>query len=216
MQEPRTAAAPDAPQPAAPSASPPAAPSASPPAASASGQEPPSPASWPRRIELATGWLTARLARPRFRLALGGAALLLTGALIVVNSVWTLPLVIGGSVMVVVGWIGSRLDGQLLVEWGGEGTQVQFRAKIAPSPPAPLLGAPAPSAPAATPEPARLGAGAPPPQLPAASSDVLDGEAHTVEVEVAELEALIAAAEREGAHPARKLAPRACSGLDGD
>jgi hypothetical protein len=150
------------------------------------------------RVEVAADWLIARLARPRVRLALLAGALLLTGALVLGNSVWTLPLVIAGALMALVAWIGPRLRGQLVLEWGAEGTQVQFRAQIAPASPAQAARAPE-----------ERGA-----QRPEHTpGEVVEGEAHTIEIEVAELEALIAAAEAEGAGPARKLAPGAFRAL---
>ncbi|MFZ1993005.1 MAG: hypothetical protein WAU75_02770, partial [Solirubrobacteraceae bacterium] len=135
------------------------------------------------------GWLM----RPRVRLTVIGAMLLLVGGLIATNTVWTLPLVIVGALMVAVAWIGHRLEGRFAVEWGEAGTQLAFNATIKAAQPtsdtpalapassgAPTLGRPV--------EPAR------------AASDVIEGEAHTVEINVTELKALIAAAEAwEGA-----------------
>jgi hypothetical protein len=140
-------------------------------------------------------WLTATgssfyawLMRPRVRLTVTGALLLLIGALVASNSVWTLPLVIVGALMVAVAWIGHRLEGRFAVEWGEAGTQLAFNATIkAPQPTseAPALRA---AAPAPSPQPSR-------PALQITSDDVIEGEAHTVEINVAELKALIAAAE---------------------
>jgi hypothetical protein len=126
--------------------------------------------------------------RPRVRLTVSGALLLLIGALVASNSVWTLPLVIIGALMVAVAWIGHRLEGRFAVEWGDAGTQLAFNATIkAPQPTteSPALTAAAPAVPASSSVPA----------LQAANDDVIEGEAHTVEINVAELKALIAAAE---------------------
>ena len=121
--------------------------------------------------------------RPRVRLTLIGVGLLLIGALMLTNSVWTLPLVIVGALMVAIAWVGRRLEGRFAVQWGETGTELAFRARIrAPGPRPPALLAPPLEA--ADPEP-----GSSP------REDVIDGDAHTVEIEVAELEALIAAAE---------------------
>jgi hypothetical protein len=100
------------------------------------------------------------------------------------TSVWTLPFVVVGALMVVVAWVGRRLDGRFAIEWGESGTQLEFRAGIrAPEPAAPL--------------PARASSAGN--SLPGADEpkrdEVIDGQAHTVEIEVAELEALIAAVE---------------------
>jgi hypothetical protein len=139
--------------------------------------------------------------RPRVRLTLAGALLLLVGGLIATNTVWTLPLVIVGALMVAVAWIGHRLEGRFAVEWGEAGTQLAFNATIkAPHPAAdaPALG---PGAPArSTP--------APPNQLALTTDDVIDGEAHTVDINVGELKALIAAAEAADATKAAKAAAR--------
>jgi hypothetical protein len=120
--------------------------------------------------------------RPRIRLSMSGALLLLIGVLLMANSVWTLPLVIAGALMVVIAWIGHRLEGRFAVEWGDTGTQLAFRATIKPAGQGREL--PTRVAPAS-------------PQLLAADlpSDVIEGEAHTVEIDVTELKALIAAAE---------------------
>jgi hypothetical protein len=137
---------------------------------------------WSTRIEAVLGSSYAWLMRPRIRLAVVGGGLLLVGGLVMTSSVWTLPLVIVGVAMVVVAWIGHRLDGRFTVEWGDAGTQLLFRATIKP-----------PSHRSAavksltSPDPA----------------DVIEGEAHTVEIDVAELKALIAAAESGEEHGAQ-------------
>jgi hypothetical protein len=169
-QPPAPASAPAAPQPPAPA---PAAPQPPGPAAS-----PP----WADRLAVAVAVAHAWLMRPRVRLSVTGVLLLLIGVLLMANSVWTLPLVIVGSLMVVIAWIGHRLEGRFAVEWGDTGTQLAFRATIKP-----------PQHPQAGPlriPPDRhelLRAGEP--------RDIIEGEAHTVEIDVAELKALIAAAE---------------------
>ncbi|MGH2856575.1 MAG: hypothetical protein ACRDMJ_03730 [Solirubrobacteraceae bacterium] len=115
------------------------------------------------------------VARPRVRLSLTGMVLLAAGALLT-NSVWTLPLVIAGALMVGVAWVGHRLEGRLSLEWGPAGAQLAFRATIR--------------------SPARAGARE---SLPAVAAQldgqVIESDAHTVEIDVAELEALIAAAD---------------------
>jgi hypothetical protein len=142
---------------------------------------------WEQHLKAFAAAFYEWLIRPRVRLTATGVLLLLIGGVFVTSSVWTLPLVIVGALMVLIAWIGSRLDGQFGVEWGEGGTQVQFRAKIksaAPTVPALIHAAPAPVA-SATPEAE--------PQ----DAEVIEGEAHTVEIDVAELKALIAAAEAE-------------------
>jgi hypothetical protein len=122
--------------------------------------------------------------RPRVRLTLAGALLLLVGALIANNTMWTLPLVIVGALMVAVAWIGHRLEGHFAVEWGEAGTRLAFNTTI--KPPQPTTDTPAVSAAPRT---------APAAELAGSTDDVIDGEAHTVEINVGELKALIAAAE---------------------
>jgi hypothetical protein len=126
--------------------------------------------------------------RPRVRLTLTGVLLLLVGGLIATNTVWTLPLVIVGALMVAVAWIGHRLEGRFAIEWGETGTQLAFNATIkAPQPTSdtPALAAASAGGPTAA-RPAELGR---------TQDDVIEGEAHTVEINVSELKALIAAAE---------------------
>ena len=153
---------------------------------------------WSRRLSAAGRWITARLARPRVRLCLIGVLLLVLAALGVTTSVWTLPVVIVGIVMLVIAWIGSRLDGRFAVEWGETGTQLEFRARIrAPEPAQHTLVAPA--IPAARPPAVRI------PQVGLSDGDVIEGQGRTIEIDVAELKALIAAAEADD--PARAPGP---------
>jgi hypothetical protein len=142
---------------------------------------------WPERLGTLASSFHAWLMRPRVRLSVIGVTLLLVGGLIMTNAVWTLPLVVAGVLMVAVAWIGRRLEGRFAVEWGEGGTRLAFNATIkAPPPPAE---APAPVA------DARALDSAPHAEIQTADDDVIEGEAHTVEINVTELEALIAAAE---------------------
>ncbi len=146
------------------------------------------------------------LCRPRVRLTVTGAVLLVIGGLLMSNSVWTLPLVLIGALMVVIAWIGHRLDGRFIVEWGEAGTQLAFRAQIKPAQPA----LPAVAGTASTSDQPRHSHHPDPPD-----ADVVEGEAHTVEIDVADLRALLAAAETaeakisrgEPAHRAGSVAP---------
>jgi hypothetical protein len=187
-------------------------PEPAPPAAMATpaATRPPSPV-WPA-ISATGSSFYAWLMRPRVRLTVAGALLLLVGGLIATNSVWTLPLVIVGALMVAVAWIGHRLEGRFAVEWGETGTRLAFNATIkAPQPTvdAPAL-SPAPSAPApaaATRNRAQLGGRTP---------EVIEGEAHTVEINVSELKALIAVAEAAEAAEAADGAGPAADGSTAD
>jgi hypothetical protein len=156
---------------------------------------------WAQWLTTTASSLYAWLMRPRVRLAVTGALLLLIG-LIAGNTVWTLPLVIVGALMVAVAWIGRRLEGRFAVEWGEAGTQLAFRATIKPA--QPTTDATALAAASATgPAPAhRI-------ELVPGADDVIEGEAHTVEINVTELKALIAAAETAEAAEAAERAQAA-------
>jgi hypothetical protein len=153
---------------------------------------------WQARLSTFAGWLGGHLSSARTRLCVIGIILLLAGVLWITNSVWTLPLIVVGIVMVVIAWVGSRLDGRFAVEWGKGGTQVEFRAQIKPPPPVahPVRLSPIPSAvPSAQLSQVRTQA-----RSELDSDDVIEGEGHTVEIDVAELKTLIRAAEaREAA-----------------
>ena len=154
---------------------------------------------WQARLSSFAGRLGGHLRSPRARLCVIGVVLLLAGVLWITNSVWTLPLIVVGIVMVVIAWVGSRLDGRFVVEWGTGGTQVEFRAQIKPPPPvAPTVRlSPIPSAvPSAQLSHLRMQA-----RSELDDGDVIEGEGHTVEIDVAELKTLIRAAEaREAAN----------------
>lgn len=136
--------------------------------APAGGSSNPARTPWPEEL---AGVLRAAgrwTARPRVRLCLIGVLLLAAGVF-VGTSFWTLPLVVIGALMVVVAWVGHRLEGRFVVEWGEGGTELALRATLKPALPAPRV---------------RDEAG-----------EVIDGEAHTVEIDVADLRALLAAVE---------------------
>jgi hypothetical protein len=171
---------------------------ATPPAPAKAGR-PPSPL-WPALTATGSSFY-AWLMRPRVRLTVTGALLLLVGGLIATNSVWTLPLVIVGALMVAVAWMGHRLEGRFAVEWGEAGTQLAFNVTIKAPQPTPDALALAPAS-SHTPTPAR------PVELARTPDDVIEGEAHTVEINVSELKALIAAAEATEATDAGQAAVR--------
>jgi hypothetical protein len=153
---------------------------------------PTSPEPWPDRLLAVATPCYRWLCRPRVRLTVIGAVLLITGGLLTTNSVWTLPLVLIGALMVVIAWIGHRLDGRFAVEWGEAGTQLAFRAQIKPAQPVLPAVDQAASIPDRRPLGHRVGLG----DLPdPPDADVVEGEAHTVEIDVADLKALLAAAE---------------------
>jgi len=169
--------------------------SAAPSAQDAAANPIPNASPWLDRLWPVAAAFGAWLHRPRVRLTVAGVILLLVGGLFVTSSVWTLPLVIIGALMVVVAWVGGRLDGRFAVEWGETGTQLEFRAQIkaaASAPPALSRLSSSAHGPAHT------------PRLEHQDAEVLDGEAHTVEIEVAELKALIAAAQNSEPEIARR------------
>lgn len=176
------------------------------PAPPASSGEP----AWPARLGSAAGSTARWLSRPRVRLTVIGVALLVIGGLVISNSVWTLPLVVVGAVMVVVAWVGHRLEGRLTLEWGETGAELAFRATVKPAEAPERAVAPRP-ADAVAPRPA--GAVALQPgasangELRGAPDEVIEGEAHTVEIDVADLKALIAAAEGVDGAAAPAAAP---------
>ncbi len=147
---------------------------------------PPSASSpWPARLEALGATCREWVTRPRVTLCLVGGVLVLAG-LMLTDSVWTLPLMIVGAVMILVAWIGHRLEGRFAVQWGQTGTELAFRATVKPARSA-LTGGSAGSRPLPSPR-----------ENDAEASSIIEGEAHTVEIDVAELRALIAAAE---SHP---------------
>jgi hypothetical protein len=149
-------------------------------------------AHWHDRLVSFAGWLGGYLRSPRSRLCVVGVAVLLSGLLWITSSMWTLPLIVVGIVMIAIAWVGSRLDGRFAVEWGQGGTQVEFRAQIKPPPPVahPVRLSAIPSSVASAQPHLRAPARSEP-----ENNDVIEGEGHTVEIDVAELKTLIRAAE---------------------
>jgi hypothetical protein len=153
---------------------------------------------WHDRLAPGARWVGRQLSAPRTRLCVVGIVLLLIGIVWVTDSAWTLPLIVVGIAMVIVAWMGSRLDGRFAIEWGEGGTQVEFRAQIKAPPPVAhgvqLHPLPAGSPPSAAP--------APPVRPQIDDGNVIEGEGHTVEIDVAELKTLIRAAEAKEAQVA--------------
>jgi hypothetical protein len=121
-------------------------------------------------------------------LALTGALLLVIAGLVVSGSAWTVPLVIAGVLMVVIAWVGSRLDGRLVLEWGESGAKLEFRAEINSAEHQLKQFVPVQDA-------------APVGDVVPEDAEVIEGEAHTVEIDVAELKALIAVADAALSEP---------------
>jgi hypothetical protein len=146
---------------------------------------------WERHVVTAGRWLI----RPRVRLALLGVLLLLIGAVWITSSVWTLPIVIAGVVLVIAAWAGPRLEGHFHIEWGTTGTELHFRAKVhSAEPHRPELASGHPATPAR-----QQGELALVPKAVPSDPDVIEGHGRTVEINVDELKALIAVAEAQDA-----------------
>jgi hypothetical protein len=141
----------------------------------------PRPSQWPAR-RAAFGRASQRaLSHARVRLTLLGLLLILLAAVVVTDSAWTAPLIVVGVLTLVVAWFGSRLDGRLVLEWGKSGATFELRAEVNP-PEHPTQRVPSLAV------ARRLGT------VPD-DAEVIEGSAHTVEIDVAELKALIALAE---------------------
>jgi hypothetical protein len=129
-----------------------------------------------------------------------GIALIVFGAFLINHSVWTFPLVIIGAIMIIVAWVGTRLEGRFGIEWSDGGAGFEMRARFRPALElqvrAPHLpAAPAPF-PATTMPSTSTSTDTQPREDPAVDAEVIEGEAHTIEIDVEELRALVAAAER--------------------
>ncbi|WP_249009321.1 hypothetical protein [Conexibacter sp. DBS9H8] len=152
-------------------------------------------------------WTAALLARPRARTMIVGALLIALGLFVVTHSVWTFPVLIIGIGMVVVAWVGSRLEGRFVIEWSEAGAGFEMRAQFrAANEATPALPAPATVTDPHTnvAESAQAAVGNPPVSANAAAipdaetveePQTIDGEAHTIEINVADLRALVNAAE---------------------
>jgi hypothetical protein len=192
------------PEPVAPSVAPP--PAGAPSPAPTGPPSPTAASAWLDRLAALSRSAARALSRPRVRSVVIGVVLILFGATVVSNSMWTLPLLIIGAIILIVAWVGDRLDGRVSLEWGEHGASIEMRARIKPLPeerPAlPMVAAPAPPV-APAPTPTRLD-----------PTTAIDGEAHTIEIDVAELQALIAAAESGRAEPEPTVDPSTATAPD--
>jgi hypothetical protein len=138
-------------------------------------------------------WLVGQLIKPKARVVVVGILLIVFGAFVIDHSVWTFPMVVIGAIMIIVAWVGTRLEGRFGIEWGDGGAGFEMRARFRPAlemrAKAPHLTVPAPASSTSTDTQPRT--------TPApVEDDVIEGEAHTIEIDVEELKALVAAAER--------------------
>jgi hypothetical protein len=127
--------------------------------------------------------------RRGLRAALVGLVLLLFALYLGGGSALTVPLLIVGAILIAAGLLGPRLSGRLVVEWGPRGTTIDFHTDVAAAPHPEPVAQPAVAAIAEGP--------AAPPQVaegPAGPPQVIEGRGETIEIEVAQLEALMAGA----------------------
>jgi hypothetical protein len=129
---------------------------------------------------IAAGWRELR-ERRALRVTLAGIALVVFALYLGGGSALTVPLLVIGGVLVLAGLLGPRLSGRLVVEWGPQGTTIDFHTDVASAPPAEVTAAPAPAA----------------IDRPAAAPMVIEARGETIEIEVAQLEALVAGARGE-------------------
>ena len=120
---------------------------------------------------LAAGWGELR-ERRALRVTLAGIALVVFALYLGGGSALTVPLLVIGCVLVLAGLFGPRLSGRLVVEWGPQGTRIDFHTDVASAPPAEPVAAPTAL------------------ERPAAAPQVIEARGETIEIEVAQLEAL--------------------------
>lgn len=119
--------------------------------------------------------------RRGLRTALLGGLLVVIALILGMNSALTTPFVIAGFLLVAIGSLGPRLSGRMAVEFGASGTVIEMRTEI--TPPGTVASEHNRTLP-----------------LPVAVEDtedeVIEGTGETIEIELAELEALLDAAGR--------------------
>lgn len=118
-------------------------------------------------------------------MAAAGLALVLFALYVESGSAISLPLLIGGGLLIVHGLFGRRVSGSLELSWGEEGTRLTLDARVAP--------------PSRRIEPAALAAGSDPGPAP----ELVEGSAETMEIEVARLKELLG----EGGEPVSAATP---------
>ena len=133
---------------------------------------------------LAAAWRELR-DRRGLRLTLAGLALLVLAVYLGGGSALTVPLFIVGGMLIAGGLLGPRLSGRLVVEWGPQGTTIDFHTDVASAPQVEAAPPPAPAL-----------------ERPAGPPQVLEGRGETIEIEVAQLEALMTSARPEAEPPA--------------
>lgn len=127
----------------------------------------------------------ALIERPGLRLAVIGAGLVAAAFELGSGSALSVPLLVVGLVMLVVGVLGSRLRGRFVLDFGPGGMVIEARAEVAPPPQATLALPPKP----------RITLVTPTPDEPSVydEDDVIEGHGETIEMDVAQLRRLLAA-----------------------
>lgn len=147
--------------------------------------------------------------RRGLRVALAGAVLLLVALQLGTDSALSVPLLVVGLVMVIAGSMGPRLRGRFSLEFGPEGTTIEVQTHIAApgkvAQPAPALPAGRPrialvhsapaavEAPDAAPQPAASIGPATDAEPEPQDALVVEGHGETIEMDVEQLRALLAA-----------------------
>ena len=148
---------------------------------------PPPPANEPSPIERAGHGVVSALgdlwSRRGVEATIGGVLALAAAVWLGGGSALTVPLVVLGVVLLLVGILGRRLRGRVSLEWGPSGASFDFSAAIAP-----------PGRTRVPDAPSRAGAALPaPPAEEPEDAEVVESTGETIELEVESLRALLAA-----------------------
>lgn len=130
--------------------------------------------------------------RRGLRTVVMGVLLVAIALLLGMDSAWTLPVVIGGLLLIAIGSLGPRLSGRMAVEFGASGTVIEMRTEITPP------GTVASEHNRTLPLPVAVESGA---DAEVPDADVIEGSGETIEIEVSKLEELIASAGVNGERP---------------
>lgn len=142
-------------------------------------------------VEGARRALTELGDRRGLRIVILGAVLVLIALFAGMDSALTIPILIVGGLMIAIGSLGPRLSGRFAIEFGASGTVIEMRTEV--TPPGTVASEhnrrlPLP----ATVEQAEAQADEP------QDAEVIEGTGETIEIDVAELEALVEAAQNNG------------------
>ncbi|UJA20561.1 hypothetical protein HJD18_10315 [Thermoleophilia bacterium SCSIO 60948] len=145
---------------------------------------------------LVAGW--RELADRRgLRTALVGATLLIAALILGGDSALTVPFLVLGIVLLILGVMGPRLSGHFSVEFGSDGTRIDLRTDIA---------APGTTAPSIRGELREAERDIERLSERVSDAEVVEGQGETIEIDVSELRSLMAAAESKG-EPGSRTSP---------